>query len=234
MEHENIINQRKKLANSLTAVAAGMLTDIIFDELTEADFTGKVENGEITLWGIDKFTFPTKVLIILGIFLGLWILFSYVIPVVGHFMKMQFAQNIPKISKNKILSTYKECKTSIDLLQEKVYNKNSAENSIILFSEICFEIEKLHKVFCSKKQLNKNRVKNMFRTGSSIHDISRRISPYEYLAVINALDKLCQVTYSMCSKPVDRMIDSDYKRTTQLLSNLRNILKVCCVEELDA
>lgn len=224
MKRINIFKDSNKVASAFTAVAAGMLTDMLYDLLAEEHFEGSVANETLEIIKINEYSVLQRICIIVFLFVFLWALFSYGIPLVGYWLNSLRTRNIPRLSKEEVSDRYKECKQEVIILQERTQNVTDPKAHLLLFNDTCQVIIKLHKVFCSGKKENDNVVKNSFRTGSTIYDIGTKLSLYEYLAITEILQEI--LTLSHNNIPVDSgdLVESDYKNILSFLKDLKMLL----------
>ena len=213
------------MAYALTAVVAGILTDLLYDVLAEESFQGTVINGTIQAIKISKFTIIERVVIILILFLFLWFLLSFLVPLLVYCIGSLRTHNIPKLSTEKVLDTYKECKHDIIILQETVKNmpKQQDDRYVIIFNNICLLILKLHNVFCSKKKTNDRIVKNSFRTGATVDDMGVKLSSYEFLSIVNIAAQILALSQELAPGDTNKLLTGDYANISGHLDDLKNL-----------
>lgn len=222
---KNIFKNGSRVASALITVAAGMLTDLLYDVLAEEHFEGQIIDSVVQIIKISEHTTLERICIIVVLFLLLWMFLSYGIPLVIYCVNSLRRHNIPRLDPEKVLSTYKDCKENVIDLQERVRNMTEEQTSayVIVFSDACLVIARLHKVFCSGKEKNQSIIKNSFRSGATVNDIDVRLSPYEYLAIIDVIQKVLETSYSKVSGKVSELLDSDYDNMLRCLDDLKKI-----------
>lgn len=224
MKNNDIFRNRNKIASALTAVASGMLTDLIYDIIAAEYFEGQIIDGTIQIIKISQYNTFEKICLIIILFSFSWVLLSYCIPLISYFINLFRHYNIPKIDSEKLLNTYKECKEKIIELQERTQNAINTNNSyIIIFSDISLLIIRLHKLFCSGKEQNKNIIKASFRSNSTVNDIDIRISLYEYIAIIDVSQNILQLSYKKMPLNIRELLDKDYINICYCINDLKQI-----------
>lgn len=225
MKQTSFWENSRKIANSLTAVAAGMLTDILFDILAEEHFEGTFTNGVIELFSISEYCFWEKCGFVLGIFLILWALLACGIPVIVYVISSWIPVKKTKISTDVVLSTYKNCRVELYSLEERAAQGNISETDCyLLFTDICQLIVQLYNIFCSGKIENIPSVKDAFRTGAMIYDIGDKISSYEYLKIIDTLNSLFESTHKIIKHCNSNLQVSDYEEIKLFLDELSRLI----------
>lgn len=215
----------RKIANSLTTVAAGMLTDIIVNILEEEHFEGTFKNDEISLFSINEYSFQQKCVFVIVVFLILWALLSYGLPIITYFFTSWIPVKKTKISTDTVLSTYQECRTELYFLVERVTQGNLLEiDYCLFFTDVCQLIVKFYNIFCSGKAENDLSVKDSFRTGGMVYDIGNKISSYEYLIIVDTLRRLVDLTYKKIKDCNSELLVFDYTEITSLLDKLSSLI----------
>ena len=225
MKQNGLFENGRKIANSLTAVAAGILTDILFDMLSNEHFKGTFTDTGVELFSISQYGFGEKCGIVFCVFLTLWLLLAYGIPAFSYVISSWRTAKKPKISTKVVLSTYKECREELISLEERVSQGSTLTAcDYILFSDICRWIVRLYNIFCSEKDRNIPSVKAAFRTGSTVYDIDENISSYEYLEVIKSLNGMFDSVYNTIKTNNSKLLAYDYSQIRLILSKLSNVI----------
>lgn len=233
IKSRNIFKNSNKVAYALTAVVAGILTDLLYDVLAEESFQGTLINGTIQVIRVSKFIIIERIIIILILFLLLWFLLSFLVPLLVYCIGSLRVYNIPKLSAEKVLDTYKECKHDIIILQETVKNMPTQQDDkyVIIFNNICLIILKLHNVFCSNKKTNERIVKNSFRTGATVDDMGIKLSSYEFLSIVNIANQILILSLKLAPGDTNKLLNGDYANISKYLDDLKNLpvkLNIAC------
>lgn len=212
MESKNIFKNGSNIARTLAAIVAGILTDMLYDVLTEDHFEGNITDNTIKINKVNEHSILENICSIIILFVILWLILSYVVPTIIYIISSLKTYNIPKTDRKKVLDTYKEFKHEIIELQNQIQNMNAQCecNYLLIFSDTCRIILELHKVFCSDKEKNKNIVKSSFRTGSTVNDIGKELSSYEFLAVLNMAKNILELSYNNVQHNADDLSTYDY------------------------
>lgn len=225
MKQNGLFENGRTLANSLTAVAAGILTDILFDMLSNEQFKGTFTDAGFELLSISQYDFGEKCGLVFCVFLILWLLLAYGIPAVLYVISSWTTTKKPKISTKTVLSTYKKCREELIILEERVNQVNTlSASNYILFTDICQWIVRLYNIFCSDKDENIPSVKAAFRTDSTIYDVDENIPSYEYLEVIKSLNGMFDSVYKTIKANNSKLLAYDYSQICLILSKLSNVI----------
>lgn len=225
MKSKNIFKNMNKIASALMAIAAGLLTDLLYDSLTEEYFEGQLIDCTIQINKIAEYTALEKICIIVSLFLSLWIILSYGIPLMIYCVNTLRYHNIPKFRREKVLKTYEECKNAILDLRKQVLDPIEEKDNVyvVIFKETCLLIVKLHKVFCSGKLQNEIVVRNSFRIGCTVNDIDIKISIYEYLAIIGIIQQTIELSQSKAPIKLTEHLNNDYNNILNYLEELEKL-----------
>ncbi len=212
MESKNIFKNGSNIARTLAAIVAGILTDMLYDVLTEDYFEGNITDKTVKIIKVNEHSILENICIIIILFVILWLFLSYIVPTIIYFISSLIPYNIPKTDRKKVLDTYKEFKNEVIELQNQLQNMNTQCecNYLLIFSDTCRVILELHKVFCSKKEKNKNIIRSSFRTGSTVNDIGKELSSYEFFAVLNMAKNILDLSYNNVQHNQDDLSTYDY------------------------
>ena len=87
--------------------------------------------------------------------------------------------------------------------------------------EISLIVIRLYKTFCPGKKLLAHLVKSTFRTGETVYEIGRYISPFEYNELICTVEKLL----GLFADSNNKMLKSDYSNLQKQLNELKQIME---------
>lgn len=215
------------MLDATVAVASGLLTDIIYNEIFSF-FEDIKAIGPITEpMVVSGIILVSKILIVVFIFLVLFMLITYIFPFGIMFVDSQIIHKIPTIKTNETFSTYNNCKKQIIEVSKNIEAIDSLpkDNIIFLFTESLLTINKLHKSFIHKDTVNQNIILDMFRKGT-FNNLGEKISGYEYNTLIDMLDKQFTSLYSHI--PIERkneLLCSDYKIARGYISDLKTLIQ---------
>lgn len=211
---------QNNILSSLTAVAAGVLTEIIYNLLAENYYRVEMTEESIGIFQVSKLDNLIQIGIILGVFLLSWLLITCLLPVICYVLKSLFPHSRPKSSRKTILNTYREFKNDLLEIQEKLYYRGNLTDAerLALFCHLCCIITTMHKVF----NFNKRAVKSAFRPNAddSTNDIGVRISSYEYRALIESAQTILSQLYRPAISE-DALYSHDYDKAKNHLEELR-------------
>lgn len=207
---------------ALSAIVSSILTSILYEELANCSYEVVRLGDSLRLNQISEHNFFQKCLLIILIFLFIWAIISVTIPLLYYVMRRFRYRNRRKFRKSDVLKTYQSSKEDIRYLLEKVWvlGRNDCDSAGILYSEeISLIIIKLYSTFCPGKRYLDNIVKSTFRTGETVYEIGRYISPFEYDEVICAAEKLL----NLFSDSQTSMLSSDYLRLKEQIDALKQV-----------
>lgn len=225
MNNKGFLKDKVEIARTLSAVVAGMLTDLLYDMLADEHFEGQILDGVIQINRISEYTTLQRIGIISVLFLALWVFFSYIVPLMSYCLYSLWHHNKPRINNKEVLNTYTECKEKIFILRERAQNmvKENDCACVVIFCDVCLLIGKLYNVFCSGKEQNERVIRNIFRTGSTVNDMNNRLSSYEYLAIIDIIQNTLTLSYNNASQEPGGLLESDYNNMVSRLIELKGV-----------
>lgn len=220
----------KKFNNTTTAitgVAASILTDLLYDVLTEGNFNVQLSNNAIKIIKINKFTNIERFITFFVLFLFLWLTLSFIIPIIYYIITTFRVYKTPKYSVEEVYQIYNKCKN--DILRLQNINQNLKEDcdykNPIIFCEICCLLLKLHSVFCSSTKYNDKIVKKSFRNGVTINDMYYRITVYEFLATVNIAKNILETAQKNSIIEEKKLLLKDYNDILKCISELQDLPK---------
>lgn len=212
----------RKTWGALSAIASSILTSIIYDEFSSPGYEVVYSNGKLQLNQIEEYGFWGKCLIILFIFLLFWTVISLVIPLAHYMLKRFRCRNKRQLRKSDILEAYQSCKKDILRLVEKglLLEGTCCNDMKMLYTEeISLIVIRLYKAFCPGKKPLDHLVKSTFRTGKTVYEINRFISPFEYNELICTVEKLL----GLFAGSNDKILKSDYSNLQKQVDELKQI-----------
>lgn len=212
----------KKTWGALSAITSSILTSIIYDEFSSSGYEIVCLGSSLQLNEISEHNFFHKCLLIIFIFLFLWATISIAIPFFYYVLKRLQYRNKRKFRKSDILTAYQTSKEDTLRLLEKVWvlEQNCYSSANVLYSEeISLIIIKLYNTFCPGKKHLDNVVKSAFRTGNTVYEIGRYISPFEYDELIGVVEKLL----NLLSGSQAEMLSSDYSKLSKQIDALKHV-----------
>lgn len=214
----------RKIWGALSAIASSILTAIICDEFSSVSYEVVDSDSGLLLVPASEYHFLFKCLLIGAVFFFLWAIISGVIPFFYRILKRLKYRNKKKIKRSDILTVYQISKEKTLRLNEKIsaIQSNDFESVKILYSEeISLIIIQLYKTFCPGKKSLNHIVKSTFRSGDTIYEVGRYISPYEFDELICVIENLL----SIFSNARDEMLLSDYSKLCEQISDLKQVNK---------
>ena len=221
----DIFKQGNKVAYGLITLASSVLTDMVYNDIIEAHYEGKMQDNTMVFTTINKYSTLERICIILIIFVLLWIVLSYIIPFVFYYLDSKKKHNKPKIDTEKVISTYEECKYEVKALQDQAHQVGDKTDSYytILFLDACLTIQKMYKVFCIRTKRNDSIIENSFRTGATINDLDLKISLYEYYALLDVLERFIETAYLNIPNNTNKSFLDDYTNIKNRIKDLYNL-----------
>ncbi len=189
---------KERLWNAVAAIASSILTGIICDEFSLTSYETKVVNGATHLIPVEEHSFAAKILVVTLIFLLLWGLISWVIPFVLRLIKQIRYRNKKNFRRQEVYQVYQTGKSNVLQLWHEIATipcvsvaDDKPSSCILLYHEkVSTTILALYTTFCPQKMRLNQVVESCFRTGETIFDVGRYISPFEYDELIAELGKL--------------------------------------------
>ena len=189
---EKMYNRLNKITISLISIASGILTNILYDILAEKHYCGILSKYNIRIIEMSKFSLIEQLILIFLIFITIWIILSFFIPVLIKIINSTKFHDKPLYSRSRMINEYILLKTSIIKAQEDIDNlKLSNENYTIIFYDICSAVMKFYRIFNNGNLSNKRIVETIFKqNNSSIKNVINKIPLYEYLSILNISQSL--------------------------------------------
>lgn len=205
-----------EIRDSLFAVASSILTELLYDQLSNSHYEIQNIDQKVVLIQVDEHGLLWKLVFITMLFLSIWALISIVVPRLIGFLDRFRYKNVKKYSTKEVIANYNEVKDDII----RLCNLNSNYFNLLYVDEIAAAINQLYYTFCPQQKQNKRIVISSFRSDSMVDDIGNLISPYEYKILINQAEFLLKIFPTIKGYP---MADNDYKILKRRLYELKNI-----------
>lgn len=226
MVKQNSHFKNKKTTDALFAIAAGILTNILWGFLSNGHFEGTFVNGYFAIYTIDQYGFWVKCGILICIYFITWIVLGYGIPIISYIIDSRKQVKKPTIKTEDIEENYKKCKQDLIALEERAARSETSDvSNCMLFVDICKCIILLEKYFCSETNREKAlHIKAAFRTSVVPGDIEKKVSSYEYLAVVRSLQRMLDCVYSTIEQNDNKLLRQDYQEMQAKISNLLKVM----------
>lgn len=211
------MKKENKLFEALFAIASGILTEIIYSEISISRYEKKIIDGVETIEEISRYTALTKIGIILLLFFVIWIILSFVLPRIKYIFKTAIPKKKPTYNTKEIIGIFYNTKQTVQNISFVLNNNFSKISFATLYlNDLVNCINKLHVVFCSKNKKQKKTVNFLLYNSLSVNTNGQFISKFEYLTLISIIDNL----FNECT-----MLDNNDKKSFELHENDINELK---------
>lgn len=211
----NKIKQINEISSALSAIASGVLTDLICQQFSSTKFEMVAKDSKYIIETIDNFSFTNKLIITLLIFLLLWISIAFLFPKLFYIIDRFKMRNKPKYRKQEILKHYFELKDNI--LKTFMLINSSKEPKLYLY-ELFKYTNELDKMFDS---IPTKVMKLAFKKRKFSSDIGYNISPYEFRLLITTIENNI---YNLLSDGIPQEIEADYNFTIECIERLKNVI----------
>lgn len=217
-----------KIINATSAVASGILTELIYSELSNSYYEKQIINDVETFIEINQTPFWKKFIFILLVFLTIWILISIIIPRTAYLVKSFHRKRKPTYNTKEMTIIFNKILENIQNISFALNNNCSRISlEILYFDEIATSINRLYAIFCSTNLIQKRTVKIVFRDSSSAAIKDNQISKVEFYYLLCIMDKLLN-EYTK-TKPNDenlaKIFETDITALQDKLEELKEIIK---------
>lgn len=207
----------RAISSALLALASSVLTDLIYGELSNVSYEVRFIDGITLVEQTNELSFGIRLLAIGAVFFTIWTFLFIVRWCFPQLIKRMTYRNKQNYTKRDVYLNYVSAKS---ILAETMRNTQTESLTAIFYSkEIESAVTLLYNTFCPSKKRLCRVVKATFRTGT-VGDFEQRISPYEYLAVINVAENLL-MTLKCANK--DSMLQEDCKMLYRQLEQLKKV-----------
>ncbi len=228
------MKKENKILEAAIAIPSGMLTELIYSEISTSYYEKHIVNGIETFVEVNKFNIIAKITIILFLFFAIWFLLSIIIPRLIYKFRSITRKRKPTYNTKEIIETFNETKHTVQNISFVINNGFSKISFAMLYSDdITNCINKLHTVFCSNNVIQKKTANSVFRDSLSINTKGYFISKYEFTTLVSILEKLfyeCMEEQSSdlssCSSAETSVEKSHLKNDTEELQDKIKDLKL--------
>lgn len=217
----------KKIWTALSAVASSVLTDAIYDEFSEISYELQTVGQKVIFVPRDTLAFGEKALIIGSLFIVIWAVISLIMRGIDTLIDRLRFRNKKSFGADRIVADYNAAR-SIVLEVSNFFNHANelstiTQNDILVRTgEFVTAINILHRSFCPETKRQSKVVKSTFRTGSELCDVGKRITPYEYEAVVNIAGDVLELWQAIDDIP---MVASDCEMINAAINDLKNVIR---------
>lgn len=219
-----------KLWKAATAIASSIITNLLCTLLSYDSYIIQ-PNGEQFLIIPDENNMKSNILLFIGtllLFFSLWAALSAIIPISIklfkniHFKRMKFH------SRKDLVNTISSIKEQVINLKELFYDEQDLASNIGLaklrIRTLAVIITTLHAAFIPHNRQRKLHMKDNFRhpNHSSIVNINCGISTYEFIALIELLQKMVKNIASYAND--DNLMKQDCSQMSKMLNDLNNLI----------
>lgn len=218
-----------KIITATSAVASGILTELIYSEMSNSYYEKQIINDVETFIEINQTPFWKKIIFILLMFLSIWILISIISPRVVYLFKSIHRKRKPTYNTKEMTIIFNEIMKTIQGISFSFKNSCSVPLSKMLyFDEIATSINKLHAVFSSTNPIQKRTVKFVFRDSNSSTVKDDRISKVEFHILLFIMEELLNecAKEKFNNESIDKMLETDIKAVQGKLNKLKSIYKL--------
>ena len=185
------LKKENKILDATIAVVSGILTELIYNEISISYYQKQIINEVETFVEISQTPFWVKLSIILSLFLAIWILLSIVLPRIIYKIKSIHHKRKPTYNNREVINIFNDIKREAQNISF-VFNSDFSKISFgLLYSDdIAICINKLHAIFCSNSKIQKKTIETVLRNSASISTKGNLISKYELVSLICVLEQL--------------------------------------------
>lgn len=187
--------RENRVWSALSAVASSVLTDLFYDEISATSYSVIMQGAEPLIVEVDAYPLISKLLIIAGVFLSIWLTIGILFPLIVGFVKTRCYKRVKIYSSESICKLYKEETNNVLLITEAVTNFEhpNAFAATLYISRLMSVVNNLYVIFCSPKSSTRRSITASFRNGGSLDNIDNRISVYEYEELLNEIERLLKL-----------------------------------------
>lgn len=208
--------QFTKISSILSAIASGILTDLICEQFSATSFTITFNNNVYHIKSIEDSNLVFKLVAIVLVFFLIWFLIAILLPNFLYAIDRLKTKNKPKYTKHKLLERYTKLKD--DALKAFTLSNKCDEPNLYLY-ELFKCVNELDKLFSA---VQPKVIKSVFKKSNSASDIGYNISPYEFKLLINTLE--IQIA-KLIENVNPQEIQTDYKFIKECITRLKECSK---------
>lgn len=218
-----------KLWKAITAVASSIITNLLYSFLSHSSYVLQPEGGQYIIIPSDSNTKNNALsfICILLLFFVLWGILSTVIPISTKIIKKIRFKKMKFHSRDDLVNTITRTKEQAINLRELFCNEQYLISNFDLaklqIRTLATIISTLHAKFIPHDQQRRLHMKDNFRNPdySSIININNGISKYEFLALIELLEKMVHNVSSHTEG--DDLMEQDCSQMSDMLEELKNL-----------
>lgn len=223
---ENYKLLERKLWNAIIVLTSGILTNLIYDEVSNTSYLFQTEDKQFTISQVSESLWKSIFVTVFTFFI-IWITILIISTITLKFIRRFHFKKVTKHSRKNLILSFERIKEET-LNLEAIYpieNSNLANTNIIKLrlKSLATIITDLHRLFCPHNIKLKQSVKNLFRNyeHTSIINISEKISAYEFLSLISLLEEMISITENHSEN--DYLLIRDCTEMKSMLSELKTI-----------
>ena len=226
------MNQHKqiegKLWNAIVALTSGVLTNLIYNEISSTSYVLEFLNGQYTLIQVNNNAWEKIGLIFLTFFL-VWAFISTIIPVALRIRQKIAYQKINRINNKNLTKSFDSAKNETLILlpffvRESTEDVPNPDLALLHVKDLANVVTKLHNIFKPHNNKLQKQIRNYFRNPnhSSIINIGDNISDYEFSALITLLLNMVERVQSL--KSDNKLLQKD---CDEMLKSLKEMEEYC-------
>ena len=208
----------EKLWMAISAVASGILTSLLYDQLANSHFEIIMQEGKTLLVPVSNRTFAFQFAIISGIFLISWLIISMIIPFAIYMFERISYKRVQYLRPNEVITSFRKIKKEVIYISEKLNRINQSDVVILYAEDIVSLILRLYKTFYTENRQLRMPVTSIFRMENTLVNVGREISPYDYNALLKVLNQLLRLVNQSRNSEI---LQRDYIKSKKLLSELK-------------
>ena len=211
----------KGVLQASAALISSIISNIICDALSFSHFELLTVEGKTTIVEISNFSTIERILITLISFSSLWFLIGFVLPTIFSFVKSRKLKKKKKHNKKSILANYEQIKCEVKThLYEQLTLNFSHETRTLYSGDIARWINELHLLFYPSNNWQKKVIHSSFRSGTTVNDAGKYISPYEFDCLLRTIERLLD---SIFKEADDKLMQNDYAKLKEKLQTLKKV-----------
>ena len=223
-----------KLWGQISALTSGVLTSLLYELLSGSSYELDIEGKQYEIVSTGMSTWFAFGLVLLT-FMGLWAIFSWVLPWLSKIRKRFVYDKVKKTTAKELIKVLDEAKRKIKELYPFFAHQEDApikEDIIVLHGrELAMIISLLHRKFLPKNKRLRKRVEQYFRHSehATITTIAKHISAYELAADIALLKSMVAQLKKYAGR--DALLNHD---CTEMEGKLNDLAKMKVLASMSA
>lgn len=215
-----------KLWGQISALTSGVLTSLLYELLSGSSYELDIEGKQYEIVSTGMNTWFAFGLVLLT-FLGLWAIFSWLLPWLSKIRKRFVYDKVKKTTAKELIKVLDEAKRKIKELYPFFTHQEDSpvkEDIIVLHGrELAMIISLLHRKFLPKNKRLRKRVEQYFRHSehATITTIAKYLSAYELAAEIALLKSMVAQLKKFAGR--DALLNHDCTEMEEKLNDLAKI-----------